>query len=183
MSDPLRGRRLVMRPLSGGDAEALFAAVDSSREVLMRRLRWVSAVVSPEDSRGFIRACSEAKRRGEREDFGVFEECSGVLAGVASLQSRLAVPGLAEFSLWIRADRQDRGYGVEAGRILIAHAFRRDALQKLYIRLDPTNRGARKVIQRAGFRYEGCLRHEKRLNGRWIDQECWGLLRSEWRNK
>ena len=79
--------------------------------------------------------------------------------------------------------RQNKGYGVEAGRLLIAHAFRRESLQKLYARLDPGNRGARKVLQRAGFRYEGCLRREKRLNGRWIDQECWGLLRSEWRKK
>jgi|GEM_PF-2376861 len=183
MSDPLRGRRLVLRPLTGGDAEALFAAVDSSREVLRRRLRWAPAAGSAEDSRGFIRACSEARRRGEREDFGVFEARSAALAGVASLQSLLVVPGLAEFSLWIRADRQNRGYGGEAGRLLIAHAFRREALQKLYARLDPANRGARKVLQRVAFRYEGCLRHEKRLNGRWIDQECWGLLRSEWRSK
>ncbi|MCX5797239.1 MAG: GNAT family protein [Elusimicrobia bacterium] len=183
MSPAPQGRRLLLRPLAEADAAALFAAVDSSREVLRRRLRWVPDAVSPEDSRGFILACGEARRRGERDDFGVFEARSGVLAGVASLQSLLAVPGLAEFSLWIRADRQERGYGAEAGRLLIEHAFRRDALQKLYARLDPANRGARKVLQRAGFRYEGCLRHEKRLNGRWIDQECWGLLRSEWRNK
>jgi ribosomal-protein-alanine N-acetyltransferase len=183
MSEPPRGRRLALRPFSAGDAEALFAAVDSSREVLGRRLRWVPAAVSAADSRDFIRACSEARRRGEREDFGVFEARSGVLAGAASLQSLLAVPGLAEFSLWIRADRQDRGYAFEAGRLLIAHAFRRDALQKLYARIDPGNRGARKVLQRAGFRYEGCLRREKRLHGRWIDQECWGLLRSECRDR
>ncbi len=183
MSDLLQGRRLVLRLLSEGDGEALFASVDSSREGLKRRLRWVRDVVSVEDSRSFIRACSEARCRGEREDFGVFEARSGVLVGVASLQSLLVVPGLAEFSLWIRADRQSRGYGLEAGRLLIARAFRHDALKKLYSRLHPTNRVARKMLQRAGFRYEGCLRRDKRLNGRWIDQECWGLLRSEWKRK
>ena len=183
MSHPLQGRRLLLKPLAEPDAEALFAAVDASREALRRRLRWVPAAVSAEHSRGFIRAAAEARRRGEREDFGVFEARSGALAGVASLQALLTVPGLAEFSLWIRCDRRDRGYGAEAGRLLAAHAFRRDDLQKLYARLDPANRPARKVLQRAGFRYEGCLRHEKRLNGRWIDQECWGLLRAEWRSK
>lgn len=38
----------------------------------------------------------------------------------------------------------------------------------------------RKVLQSLEFRYEGCLRQDLRLNGRWIDQECWGLLRAEW---
>ena len=141
MSPTRQGRRLLLRPLAEADAPALFAAVDSSREVLRRRLRWVPAAVSPEDSRGFILACGEARRRGEREDFGVFEARSGALAGVASLQAILAVPGLAEFSLWIRSDRRDRGYGAEAGRLLAAHAFRRDELQKLYARLDPANSG------------------------------------------
>ncbi|MDD5627833.1 MAG: GNAT family protein, partial [Elusimicrobia bacterium] len=181
MSGPLRGRRLSLAPLAAEDAEALFAAVDSSRESLRRRLRWVPAAASAEDSRGFIRACGEARERGEREDFGVFEARSGLLAGVASLQGLQAGPGLAEVSLWIRADRQGRGYGVEAGRLLVEHAFRREGLQKVYARLDPANRAARKVLQRAGFRYEGCLRREKLLNGRWLDQECWGLLRNEWR--
>jgi RimJ/RimL family protein N-acetyltransferase len=183
VNEPLRGRRLVLRPLSSGDAEALFAAVDASREALRRRLRWVAGAVSSENSIGFIRECSTARGRGEREDFGVFEARSGDLAGMASLQSLLPVPGLAESSLWIRVDRQNKGYGVEAVRLLIGHAFRRDTLQKLYARIDPVNRGARKVFQRAGFRYEGCLRREKRVNSRWIDQECWGLLRSEWRSK
>ena len=25
------------------------------------------------------------------------------------------------------------------------------------------------------------LRKHKRLNGRWVDQECWGLLKTEWK--
>lgn len=183
MSGPLQGRRLRLRPLEEADAEALFAAVEASREVLRRRLRWGGEAASAGSSRAFIRAAAEGRVRGEREDYGVFEARSGALAGVAALQGLLAVPGLAELSLWIRADRQGRGYGVEAGRILTAHAFRRDGAQKLWARLDPSNRAARKVLQSVGFRYEGCLRHEKRLSGRWIDQECWGLLRSEWRGQ
>jgi RimJ/RimL family protein N-acetyltransferase len=179
MSAPLQGRRLRLRPLAESDAEALCAAVEASREVLRRRLRWGGEAASVESSRGFVRAA--ARSRGEREDFGVFEARGGALAGVASLQGMLVVPGLAEFSLWVRADRQGRGYGAEAGRLLAAHAFRRQGLHRLWARIDPANRAARKVLQGMGFRYEGCLRHEKRLNGRWVDQECWGLLRSEWR--
>ena len=177
----LRGRRLTLRTLTCGDAEEMFAAVASSRDLLKRRLRWVAAVASSEDCRAFVLSAAEAAGRGEREAFAVVESRSNALVGVAALHGMRAIPGLAELCFWIRADRQGRGYGAEAGRVLSGYAFRRDVLHKLYARIDPSNRIARKTLQNIGFRYEGCLRDEKRLNGRWIDQECWGMLRKEWK--
>ena len=168
----LAGRRLSLRPLREDDAEALGAALESSRVLLRRRMRWAGRA-TPQSCREFIQAGGEV--------FGLFEARSGALVGVSALRARANVPGVVKLSLWVRADRQDRGYASEAGRLLAARAFRRTSLQKLYARIDPANRAARKALQKIGFRYEGRLRREKRLNGRWIDQECWGLLRGELR--
>lgn len=177
----LQGRRLKLRALAEADAAELFEAVTASRDDLKRRLRWVSSVGSQADSLEFIRSSAARASRGDSQVFAVVESRKDRLAGVAALQHMLDTPGLAEACLWIRADRQDKGYAVEAGRLLTAHAFRGDSIQRLFARIDPGNRAARKVLKRLGFLYEGCLRHEKRLNGRWIDQECWGLLRSDWK--
>ncbi|MDD5657468.1 MAG: GNAT family protein [Elusimicrobia bacterium] len=174
--NPLVGRRLQLRPLLESQAELLFEAVDSSRALLRRRLGW-AAGADLDSCREFIRAASRAVAA---ETFGFFETRSGALVGVGAVRARADVPGLADFSLWVRSDRQDRGYAKEAGRLLAANAWRRRSLKKLRVRIDPANRAARKVLRRLGFRYEGRLRREKRLNGRWIDQECWGLLRGEW---
>jgi RimJ/RimL family protein N-acetyltransferase len=88
---------------------------------------------------------------------------------------------VAELCGWIASDRLGRGYASEAGRALAERAFKAMGVRRLFARIDPGNRAARQVFQKLGFRYEGCLRREKRLNGRWIDQECWGVLREEWR--
>jgi ribosomal-protein-alanine N-acetyltransferase len=56
-------------------------------------------------------------------------------------------------------------------------------LHRLYARIDPANRPSRKVLKKLRFRYEGTLREDKRLNGRWVHQECWGMLRSEWQRQ
>ena len=85
----------------------------------------------------------------------------------------------ARLGIWIRSERQDKGYGVEATRLVVEHGFRKLGLHRLYARLEPSNRVFRRVLKKLGFRYEGCLRDDKRLNGRWIDQECWGLLKAE----
>ncbi|MBI3551086.1 MAG: GNAT family N-acetyltransferase [Elusimicrobia bacterium] len=173
---PAKGRRLALKPLEDSDAPKLFAAVAASREHLRRRLRWVASASGTEACRAFISSPAG------RSAFGIFETKTGGLAGVAALQpASAAAGGPVEVSAWVRADKIDRGYGVEAGRLLVAAAFRREGTHKLAARIDPTNRAARKALRRLGFRYEGCLRREKRLNGRWIDQECWGLLREEWK--
>lgn len=177
----LKGRRLELRPLAEADAEALYAAVESSREHLRRRLRWISSVSSPEHCQAFIRRSLEEAGTGAGRVFGIFESRAQDLVGVASLGDRLRTPGVAELSGWVRADRLDRGYALEAGRIALAWALRKEGLQRLYAVIDPANRAARKVLQRLGLRYEGCLRHHRRLNNRWVDQECWGLLRTEWK--
>lgn len=176
----LTGRRLSLREFAAEDALALFEAVEASRAMLRRRLRWVSSVASPEDCRIFIRGSLAEGEKGGRLVCGVFEP-GGRLAGIAALQGMLERPGLAEISGWVRADRRERGYALEAGRLLVGHAFRKEGLERLYARIDPANRAARKVVKRLGFSYEGCLRRDKRLNGRWIDQECWGLLKPEWK--
>lgn len=171
----LEGRRLSLRPLIPEDAGPLLEAVESSREILKRRLRWVGEVRSEADEAAFI-----GRSRADAPSWGVFETRSERLVGAASLVPVLpADRAQVRFGVWIRADRQDRGYASEAGKLIIEYAFRKLGSHRISARLDPANRSFRRVLKKLGFRYEGCLRDDQRLNGRWVDQECWGLLKSE----
>lgn len=179
----MTARRVHLRPLTASDAQALYEAVDASRDALKRRLRWVPDVRGVEDESRFIEEA--AARISERAVlvWGVFENRNDRLAGVAALLG-MEEPERAQgrFGVWIRGDRQDKGYAVEAGRLVLEYAFRRAGLHRVYARLDPSNRPYRKALKKLGLRYEGCLRADKRLNGRWVDQECWGLLKPEWKS-
>ena len=176
----LEGRRVHLRLLAAEDAEAVFEAVESSRDVLKRRLRWAAVVKNVEDERRFIMEKSSAQ--GDSSAWGIFDNRSSRLVGVTALDGAgKDEPGRARLGLWVRTERQDKGYGVEAGRLVLEHAFRRAGMHRVFARLDPTNRPFRKVLKKLGLRYEGCLRSDRRLNGRWVDQECWGLLRGEWK--
>ena len=172
---------MALRPLAEGDAPALLEAVLASKAQLRRRFRWVEAIGGVEDAAAFIRASDDAAKAGASFAYGAFEGKREKLVGVVALDPMMAAAQRAQLGLWIRADEQDKGYAVEAGRLAVDHAFRKLSLHRLSARIDPTNRAARKVLQRLGFRYEGCLRQDKRLNGRWIDQECWGQLKAEWK--
>lgn len=171
--------RLELRPLSAADAPSLFDAIESAREELKRRFRWPGQAVSPEQCAEFIARVAEAERRGDEIVRGAFSTKNGELIGVGALQRLKENPGVAEISFWVRTDRKDKKFAQGIGAALIETA-NKARLLRLWTRLDPSNRAARQVLKKLRFKYEGRLRREKRLNNRWVDQECWGLLKEEW---
>ena len=178
---PSSGRRLSLRGLAEADAPGLFDAISSSRAHLRKRLSWIDSFGSIDDAREFISRSRGEAAAGSGAVFGIFKVRTGQLLGVAALQEKSPLEGKAEFSCWIKSQDVDRGYATEAGRLVERFAFAQAGLERLYARIDPRNRAARRLLQKLGFSYEGCLRREKKLNGRRIDQECWGMLKSEWR--
>ncbi len=173
------GGKIFLRPLDESDAAALFEAVASSRSRLKRRMAWVGSIRSEGDCREFIRSSFARNRDRAALVEGIFERRTRNLAGVAALTRMSVADGRAKMSLWIRQERVGMGLAVDAGRRILKTAFLKEGLQRVYARIEPSNRAARRILQKLGFNYEGCLRREKKLNGRWVDQECWGLLKSE----
>lgn len=171
--------RLELRPLETADAPALLDAIEATRDPLKRRFKWVTHTVSPEQCAEFVARAAASEQEGHELVRGAFLRKNGELVGVGALQRLRENPGLAEISFWVRADRQDKKYAQEIGRALIETAFKARVL-RLWSRIDPSNRAARQVLKKLKFKYEGRLRREKRLNNRWVDQECWGLLKEEW---
>ena len=174
------GRRVALRPLTTADAPALLEAARASREALRRRLSWAGVEPTLDGETAFVAAAAGWSQAGTARVWGVFEAKDNALAGVASLSELDAADrGSARLAVWVRTGRTDKGFATEAGKLALEFAFKGLELRRLTARLDPANRAFRRVLKKLGFRYEGCLRAERRLNGRWVDQECWGLLRTD----
>ena len=178
----LESRRVHLRSFEAADALSLYEAVEASRASLKRRLDWVADVKNLSDEKRYIMDAAVAEKKGSALIFGIFENRSKKLVGAAALtgmgdKARTA----ARIGFWVRVEKQDKGYATEISKILIAHGFQKSGLHRIDARLDPTNRSFRKVLKKSGMKYEGCLRSDVRINGRWVDQECWGLLKREWK--
>lgn len=166
------GKKVALRPLGPQDAAELARAIEETREELKRRHRWAGGATHEAAEETFIKANPDAVAIVEAKDES--------FAGVGAVKESGDLPGLAELTFWIRASKQDRGLGTDAALNLVERAFKGKA-HKVWARVDPGNRAGRRVLQKLGFKFEGCLRREKRLNGRWADLECWGLLKEEWK--
>lgn len=74
-----------------------------------------------------------------------------------------------------------KGYGTEAVRLVTRFGFERLALHRCQAGLYESNVGSHRVLEKAGYTYEGRLRAQLRLGDAWEDHVWFGALRESWR--
>ncbi len=99
--------------------------------------------------------------------------------GLVSLWDRAIPHEAAELSIWIGQGYRDQGYGTEALRLVLGYAFRELKLHKVYLRVLEYNTRAIHAYQKCGFRVEGVLREEMKVDGRWHALIYMGILAHE----
>ena len=73
-----------------------------------------------------------------------------------------------------------QGYGTEALRLAIGHAFKELSVHRLSIRVLASNTRAVRCYEKCGFKAEGRERESARVGHSWEDDLIMGLLQQEW---
>ncbi|MCP8968229.1 GNAT family N-acetyltransferase [Ectobacillus ponti] len=167
-----------LRLLGIQHAEELYALTDSCRTYLREWLPWVDATKSVEDSRSFIQMTLEQYARSDGFRAGIWHK--GQLAGCIGFHGINRNNSSTSIGYWLGEDFQGNGLMAKACAALIHHAFTELGLNRVEIRAAVENRKSRAVPLRLGFTEEGCIRHNERLHGRYVDHVVYGLLREEW---
>lgn len=76
-----------------------------------------------------------------------------------------------------------KGYGAEAMRLMMRHAFDTLNLDRLYLRVYEENHRAHDLYRRLGVQEEGRLRQGHYRDGRYWDTIWMGILCAEWKGK
>lgn len=160
LPNELRSERLVLRPYRAGDAEALFAAVEESRERLRRWLDWVDAFETPDHARSYVSGAMHDWTRRRELFFGVFDGAGRYLGNVGLHNIDWSLRSF-EIGYWLRDGAEGRGFAQEAVRRLTRFAFEALAANRVEIRCDPRNVRSRRAAERLGFVYEGYLRNSR----------------------
>lgn len=74
-----------------------------------------------------------------------------------------------------------RGFGRAAVALLCDEAFQKSELIRLYATISVGNEPSRRIVERLGFTLEGTLRRHHLIEGQFLDQWVYGLMREEWR--
>lgn len=87
----------------------------------------------------------------------------------------------AEFGIVIGDKTQwGKGYGTEASKLMLKHAFLTLNLNRVMLRVFGDNPRARHVYEKIGYQFEGTLRQAHYHHGKYIDIHIMSVLRDEW---
>ena len=79
----------------------------------------------------------------------------------------------------LHPDYRGRGYTTEAVKLLVNHLFRTKDTIRIEAECSPENIASIRVLEKAGFTYEGLKRKVIYVQGRYLDGAIYSILRDE----
>jgi RimJ/RimL family protein N-acetyltransferase len=176
---PVRTGRLLLRPLTVGDVDALLAYRSRpdvcryvpfepmTREVINERLasQWANTELTDE---------------GQALTLGVEVAGTGQLIGDVVLFWHSRAHGGGEIGYVVHPDFVGRGYATEAARALLRLGFEELGLHRIIARLDERNDSSARLAKRLGMRQEARLVHNELFKGEWSTELDFAMLADEW---
>lgn len=171
----LRGARLLLRSLQEGDERRRLAL---GRDPEFHRLvggdpARAPLPLTPEDAARWY-------TRHAREPLFWVVEVQGQMIGTAWLHSLDARNRRARYAVGIfLPEHRGHGYGREATRQVLGHAFGTLGLHRVDLRVLEFNTGAIAMYARCGFVREGVERESVRIGGTWQNEVLMAVLDRE----
>ncbi len=172
---PLETQRLRLEPPSTGHLAECVALLGDPRVS-----RWLLRVPFPypvTEGRDFLRRARRQLRSNAALNLWIIEKSSGRLVGGVGLRDPHPVHRSAELGYWIGQPFWGRGYATEATSALVRLGLGPMHLRRLEACVFRGNERSAHVLQKLGFRHEGTRRRAFLVQGRWVDDVMFGLLR------
>ncbi|MCH1884335.1 GNAT family protein [Agrococcus sp. ARC_14] len=130
------------------------------------------------DTRSSIRSLLDADREGS--GLALVIEVDGEFAGQLNV-ANITGGALASSTLgyWIARRFAGRGATTIAVALATDHLMLGMGLHRVEICIRPENVASLRVVEKLGFRYEGCRRRYIHIDGDWRDHLCFALVRDE----
>jgi len=172
------GEGLDLREIDETLARPIFEAIDGDRERLGRWMGFVELTLTVEDELAFCRDAMQAAKRGVAKHFSIFGR--GRVAGGIGFHSIQHQFRTAEVGYWLVAAFEGRGVMARALRAMLELAFDEMRLHRVQVRIDPRNARSIGVVERLGFRYEGCMRQAAWIRGEPFDCSLLAIVAPDW---
>jgi [ribosomal protein S5]-alanine N-acetyltransferase len=173
----LRTARLLLRPFTSADTDALFA-LRSNAHVM----RYWDAPLWSERAQAeqFITACMRMAEDGTGARLAIDRDSDEAFIGWCGLTRWNPMYRSASLGYSLDDAVWGRGYATEAGRAVLQWAFDSLDLNRVQAEVDTRNAASARVLEKLGFVREGTLREVCVVNDDVSDSWVYGLLRREW---
>jgi RimJ/RimL family protein N-acetyltransferase len=178
---PIRTRRLVLRPFTRDDLDAVHAY--HSDPDVVRFLYWE---VAP-DREASANALSGKLGHGTLTEAGqsliLAVDHDGTVVGEVVLKWLDRQHRQGEIGFVLNPAYQGNGYATEAADALLQLAFDGLGLHRVIGRCDARNEGSAHVMERLGMRREAHFVQNEIFKGEWSDEFVYAMLASEFHHR
>ncbi len=158
------------------DAAALTAVI-SNKKVQDNLRDGIPYPYTERDGIDFITAMRSAD---ENETFAFAITADGkVIGSIGVFRQGNIHRRTAELGYYIAEAYWGKGLMTEAVRQICAHVFEKSDIIRIYAEPFACNAASCRVLEKAGFQYEGTLRNNAVKNGEVIDMKMYALLKAE----
>ena len=140
---------------------------------------------TPEQTNGFLQFVSGESSQEDRANYSfalIHKETNQLIGSCGLMRSDTNGPQYS-FGYVLRKDRWGQGLASEATTALVKFGFDELRAHRLWAHVFVGNRSSEKVLQRLGFRYEGCKLQSFFVRNAWHDLQTFAMLRSEWEKR
>jgi RimJ/RimL family protein N-acetyltransferase len=176
---PVRGERLLLRPLTSRDTDALLAY--RSREDVCRYVPFEP--MTAEDITERLAgpwADTELSGEGHGLTLGAEVRQTGELAGDCVLFWRSREHAGGEVGYVFNPSLGGRGYATEAVTMMLRLGFEELGMHRIIARIDERNEPSARLARRVGMRQEARLVENEYFKGEWTTELDFAVLATEW---
>lgn len=175
----LVGDGVLLRPVAADDAAGL---VEMLNDPEVRRLTGTHGRARSGTERGPAeRWYSSRAVDDNRLDLAIVEQSTNSYVGEAVLNELDVDNRSCSFRIALVGPRAfGRGYGTEATRLILAHAFGTVGIHRVTLEVFAFNPRARHVYEQVGFVHEGTKRQALHWQGDWVDAHLMAVLADDW---
>ncbi len=170
---------MILRPYEPSDTEDIFKVV-SRREIADTTVS-IPHPYPRQTVEWWINFIKENMEKGNAYEFGVYKKDEPhIYIGNSGFVNISKQHNNGEIGYFISPEYWNQGYGTEACCKIVEFGFQELKLERVYGRCMTKNEGSRKIMEKAGLKYEGLAKHEVLKWDKYEDVWYFGLIRSEW---
>lgn len=174
----LRGQGVLLRPPRPSDYADWAELRGCSRDYLQPwEPAWAEDDLTKAAFRRRLSVYAREMELGTAWPLFVFDPSEERLMGAITLSNiRRGVAETGTLGYWIGQPYAGQGAGTAAAQTILGFAFGALKLHRVEAACVPSNHASRRVLEKAGFRYEGLAKAYLKINGAWADHLLFGLL-------
>jgi len=171
----LIGAKVYLRPLEREDARHFVTWINDPD---VRRMLLIYRPMNLQAEEEFI---TKSVQSEHDLVLGIAIKATDQLIGATGLHRIDCKDRQASFGISIGEKGEwGKGYGTEATRLIVQHAFQTLNLNRVWLHVFEYNERGIRTYERVGFKREGVLRQDRYHDGRYWDSVVMGILREEW---